>query len=90
VRKEIMESSKIIRKHTGREVKYLAYPFGDTNALVVAMTRQEGYRLAFTVERESAPFFSNDYRVGRAMIYGTFNLKDFRDNLTTFREFGSE
>ena len=90
VRKEIVESAKIIRKHTGRDVKYLAYPYGDTNALVAAMTRQEGYRVAFTVERESAPSFSNDYRVGRAMIYGSFNLEEFRNNLTTFRRFGSE
>lgn len=90
VRKEIVESSKIIRKYTGREVKYLAYPYGDTNALVEAMTRQEGYRLAFTVERESVPFFSNDYRVSRAMIHGSFNLKDFVNNFTRFRKFGSE
>jgi len=90
VRREIVESSRIIRKHTGREVKYLAYPYGDTNALVVAMVRQEGYRLAFTVERESAPFFSNDFRVSREMIYGSFGLKDFGSNLTTFREYGAE
>lgn len=90
VRKEIVESSKILRKHIGREVKYLAYPYGDTNALVAAMTRREGFRLAFTVERESAPFFSNDYRVSREMIYGSFTLKDFENNLTTFRKFGSE
>ena len=90
VRKEIVESSRIIRKHTGREVKYLAYPYGDTNHLVVAMTQQEGYRLAFTVERESAPFFSNNFRVGREMIFGSFSLKDFENNLTTFRKFGSE
>lgn len=90
VRKEIVESSRIIRNHTGREVKYLAYPYGDTNALVGAMTRQEGYRLAFTVDRESAPFFSNDFQVGRAMIYGSFTLEDFGNNLTTFRKFGSE
>ncbi|GAB4229374.1 MAG: hypothetical protein OHK0028_03460 [Deltaproteobacteria bacterium] len=90
VRKELEESAKIIRKHTGREVKYLAYPYGDTNALVSAMTRRVGYRLAFTVERESAPFFSNDYRVHRAMIYGNFGLKEFENNLTTFREFPPE
>ena len=90
VRKEIVESSRILRKHTGREVKYLAYPYGDTNAFVVAMLRREGYRLAFTVERESSPFFSNDFRVSREMIYGSFNLEDFRNNLTTFREFGKE
>ena len=90
VRKEIVESARIILKHTGREVKYLAYPYGDTNSLVAAMTRREGYRLAFTVERESVPFFSNDYRVSREMIYGTFTLKDFENNLTTFHKFGSE
>lgn len=90
VRKEIVESAKIIQKHTGREVKYLAYPYGDANALVAAVVRQEGYRLGFTVERESAPFFSNDYRVSREMIYGTFTLRDFGNNLTTFRKFGSE
>jgi len=90
VRKEIAESSRILRKHTGREVKYLAYPYGDTNALVVAMALREGYRLAFTVERESAPFFTNDFRVSREMIYGTFGLKEFGSNLMTFREFGTE
>ena len=90
IRKEIVESSKIIRSHTGRGVKYLAYPYGDTNALAVAVARQEGYRLAFTVDRESVPFFSNDYRVSRSMVYGTFGLKDFVSNLTTFRKYGSE
>lgn len=90
VRTELEESSRIIRKHTGREVKYLAYPYGDTNALVEAMTRREGYRLAFTVERESAPFFSDDYRIGREMIYGSFTLTDFANNLATFRKFPPE
>lgn len=90
VRREIVESSKIIRKHTGKEVKYLAYPYGDSNALVAAITFREGYRLAFTVERESVPSFSNDYRVSRSMIFGTFTLKDFENNLTTFRKFGPE
>jgi peptidoglycan/xylan/chitin deacetylase (PgdA/CDA1 family) len=90
VRKEIVESSKILQKHTGKEVKYLAYPYGDTNALVAAVTRQEGVRLAFTVERESVPSFSNDYRVSREMIYGSFTLKDFGNNLTTFRKYNPE
>lgn len=90
VRKEIVESAKIIRKHTGREVKYLAYPYGDTNALVSETTRKEGYKLAFTVERTSAPFFANDYHVSRSMIFGSFSLKEFENNLATFRKFGSE
>lgn len=87
VRREITESSRIIRSRVGRDVKYLAYPYGDTNELVAAITRTEGYRLAFTVERESAPFFSNDFRVSRAMIYGSYGLKEFEANLAAFRKF---
>jgi len=90
VRKELVESARVIRRHTGREVKYLAYPYGEANALVEAMARKEGYLLAFTVERGSVPFFTNDFRVQRAMIYGGFGKKEFENNLTTFRKFEAE
>ena len=31
--------------------------------------------------RAGNPFFADDFRVGRAMIYGNFDLKEFQDNL---------
>jgi hypothetical protein len=45
-----------------------------------------GYRGALTVERGSSPFFTPPYRVNRSMIYGTFNLKEFENNLNTFSD----
>lgn len=81
IKKELTESSRIIKQHTGTDVKYLAYPYGSTNPLVIALLAKLGYRGAFTVERDSNPFFTDPYRVNRSMIYGTFDLDDFKSNL---------
>jgi hypothetical protein len=50
--------------------------------LVVALLVKLGYKGAFTVERESNPFFVDPYRIKRSMIYGNFDLNDFENNLT--------
>ncbi len=82
LKKELVESAEMIRKRLNREVRYLAYPYGDTNPLVIAFLKKAGYRGAFTVERSSNPFFVHPYRIGRSMIYGTFRLKEFENNLS--------
>jgi peptidoglycan/xylan/chitin deacetylase (PgdA/CDA1 family) len=86
IKKELADSTEIIRKRLNKEVKYLAYPFGDTNPLVIALLTKLGYRGAFTVERGSNPFFIHPYRINRSMIYGTFSLKDFENNLAYFSD----
>lgn len=87
VRKELEESARILERQLGRKANYFAYPYGETNPIVVALSREAGYRLAFTVKRGSVPLFAPKYRVGRALIYGTFDLEDFRRNLEHFRPF---
>jgi len=82
VKKELTESAKIVKRRLNKDVRYLAYPYGDTNHLVVALVVKLGYQGAFTVERESNPFFVDPYRIKRSMIYGNFDLKDFENNLT--------
>lgn len=84
VRKELTESAEVIKTRLNREVKYLAYPYGETNPLIVALLEKLGYRGAFTVDRGSNPFFIDNCRIKRSMIYGDFDLKDFERNLTTF------
>jgi peptidoglycan/xylan/chitin deacetylase (PgdA/CDA1 family) len=81
VKGELIESAKIIKKQLNKDVKYLAYPFGDTNGLVIAMLGRLGYRGALTVVRSSNAFFADDFRVSRSMIYGDFDLKRFQSNL---------
>jgi peptidoglycan/xylan/chitin deacetylase (PgdA/CDA1 family) len=81
VRTEMVESAKIIKRQLGTDVKYLAYPFGDTNSLLIAMLGKLGFQGGLTVVRAGNPFFADEFRVGRSMIYGTFDLKTFADNL---------
>ncbi len=82
--KDLTESARIIKQRVNSDVKYLAYPYGETNHLVVALLMKLGYRGAFTVERSANPFFVHPYRVNRSMIYGTFELKKFEENLKTY------
>ncbi|MDI7261761.1 MAG: polysaccharide deacetylase family protein [Thermodesulfobacteriota bacterium] len=86
LKKEVAESAEIIRRQLNKDVKYLAYPYGDANHLVVSLLKKVGYRGAFTVERGSNPFFIDPYRINRSMIFGTFNLKDFENSLVTFSD----
>lgn len=82
IKGELAESAALIKKRLDKEVKYLAYPFGDTNPLVIALLTKLGYQGAFTVQRGSNPFFVHPYRINRSMIYGHFNLQDFQNSLT--------
>ena len=81
---ELIKSRKTLKRKTGKECRYLAYPYGATNHLVAAMARKAGYRAAFTVRRGSNPFFSDNYRIRRSMIFGSYTLKEFKQNLFTF------
>jgi peptidoglycan/xylan/chitin deacetylase (PgdA/CDA1 family) len=84
VENEITASTRIIKEKLNKDVKYLAYPYGDTNNLVVAFLQQKGYRGAFTVKRDANPFFMDHFTLHRSMIYGDFDLHDFKKNLSVY------
>jgi peptidoglycan/xylan/chitin deacetylase (PgdA/CDA1 family) len=84
IEKELSECPQIIKKRLNKDVKYLAYPYGDTNLLVIHLLKKQGYRGAFTVKRGSNPFFLNHYQIQRSMVYGDFSLDQFEKNLTVF------
>jgi peptidoglycan/xylan/chitin deacetylase (PgdA/CDA1 family) len=86
IERELTDSARIIQTHVGKPVKYLAYPYGETNPLAVALLKRLGFKGAFTVQRESNPFFVDNYRIHRAMIYGTFDLNAFEKNLGVFAD----
>jgi peptidoglycan/xylan/chitin deacetylase (PgdA/CDA1 family) len=81
---ELIDSRKTLQKRTGKVCRYLAYPYGATNHLVVAIAEKAGYEAAFTVERGANPFFVTNYRVLRSMVYGEFDLQEFADNLQNY------
>jgi len=84
--KELAVCKGMIKKKLNQEVKYLAYPYGDTNPLIIELAKKLGYRGAFTIKRGSNPFFIHNYRVNRSMVYGDFSLSQFERNLVTFQE----
>jgi peptidoglycan/xylan/chitin deacetylase (PgdA/CDA1 family) len=85
VKKELIESARIIKKNMNIEVKYLAYPYGDTNHIVSALLDKLQYRGGLTVERAGTAALSNRFRINRSMIFGTFDIKDFENNLKVFK-----
>ncbi len=86
IEKEIVASEKLIEKKLNKKCTYLAYPYGDTNNLVIALLKKYGYRGAFTVHRGGNPFFMNNYIVNRSSIYGDYSLRRFQKNLTMFKK----
>ncbi len=81
---EITYSKTVIRQKLNKACNCLAYPYGQTNDLIIAMLKKHGYRAAFTVEREANPFFSDMYRIPRSVIYGEYDIERFKKNLTVF------
>lgn len=88
--KELTVSANLIKNNINnpntviKEVKYLAYPYGETNRLVIALLKKHGYRGAFTVKRGGNPFFYNNYAVSRSMILGDSSLSQFQESLTVY------
>ena len=81
---EIVGSAEIIDRRVGKKVRFFAYPYGEQNSLAAALLEKNGFQAAFTVERKSAPFFSDRYRIGRRMVYGDFDLDAFKRNLQVY------
>ncbi len=83
VEREVGEAVRLIERRIGRRPRFLAYPYGSTDALVVSVLRRRGIEAAFTVERVANPFFVSPFRLGRAMVYGDYDLARFERNLPT-------
>jgi len=84
VETEICVSKQEIKRRLNRECRYLAYPYGKTNSLVISLLQKHGYQAGFTVNRDANPFFGDKYRINRAVIYGTYDMARFKRNLSVF------
>jgi peptidoglycan/xylan/chitin deacetylase (PgdA/CDA1 family) len=82
---EISYPKKVIKKKLNKECECLAYPYGITNNLVIAMLKKHGYRAAFTVDNKSNPFFIDKYKINRSAIYGKYDIEKFKKRLSVFQ-----
>ena len=83
---EISYPKNLFKKKLNIDCKFLAYPYGETNNLVIALLKKHGYRAAFTVDRKPNPFFIDKYRIYRSVIYGSYDMDKFKDNLSVFQK----
>ena len=86
VEMELTYSKELIKKRLNKECNCLAYPYGETNSLVIALLKKHGYRAAFTATRESNPFFVDIFRIHRSEIYGHDDIVKFMEKLSVFEK----
>jgi len=86
IEQELLGSKKIIEKNLLRECKYLAYPGGVTNGMIVTWAKRFGYLGAFTEKRGSNPFYVNKFFINRTIIEKEFGIRGFQSNLLVFRK----
>ena len=82
---EISYPKKLIKEKLNKECNCLAYPYGETNNLIIAILKKHGYRAAFTVDNKSNPFFVDKYKISRSAIYGKYDIKKFKNKLSVFQ-----
>ncbi len=86
IKRELNISKQLFREKLNKECKYLAYPYGRTNKLIIALLKKLNYQGAFTMKRGSNPSFINNYMINRSAIYGEYSLEDFKRNLSIFQQ----
>ncbi|PVV22824.1 MAG: hypothetical protein B6D74_09050 [gamma proteobacterium symbiont of Ctena orbiculata] len=85
VRQEVSLPNEKLVKYLGERPRYYAYPFGDSNDLVIEQLQANGMLLGLTVHRQSNAAFAYPYLLHRTMIFGDRDMQAFKKSLVTFK-----
>ncbi len=83
LRDELVSSKEIIEEETGRDVRFLAYPYGDYNDEVAESTASAGYEAGLTCDFGPVRQGSDPFRMRRVVIRKDTTLDEFRRLLGT-------
>jgi peptidoglycan/xylan/chitin deacetylase (PgdA/CDA1 family) len=83
VRQEISLPNEKLVKYLGERPRYYAYPFGDSNDLVIEALQDNGMILGLTVQRKANAAFTYPYLLHRTMIFGDRSMQAFKKSLVT-------
>ena len=78
LRAELVESRRAIEEHTGKPVRFIAYPYGDYNQRVMRATEAAGYDAGLTCNFGPVAKGSNPYEMKRVVIYQKTTFASFR------------
>ena len=84
---EIRDPGEKIQRTLRNNMHTFAYPFGDTNQLIIGKLKTLDYHLGVTVQPGSNGAFAYPFMLKRTMIFGDFNEDDFARSLETFRKY---
>jgi peptidoglycan/xylan/chitin deacetylase (PgdA/CDA1 family) len=70
ISKQLVQSKEALEWRLGKKVEYLAYPGGEYDQRVIQMTKDTGYRAAFTVNFGRDRVNSTLYTLNRIPIFG--------------------
>ncbi len=85
LQKEIIDAKSIINIRLGIQCKYISYPYGKTDNLVIAVLQKLGISAGLTLDKGSNAAFSDNYRIKRSMIFSNYKIEDFKENLIVFK-----
>ncbi len=97
LKQELLIPKKIIEKHTGKKVEYIAYPYGQFNKTYIQAAIKYGYKGGLTVfgatlekgikvKQMANPVFVDPFEIRRVQILAGRGLKKFANKLITFRQ----
>jgi peptidoglycan/xylan/chitin deacetylase (PgdA/CDA1 family) len=89
VEKELFGSKQMIDRKLGQDTWLLAYPYGNHDPKVVALSKQAGYKLAMSVKRGGNPFFGNALTLKRDQILDR-DIPTFAKRIKTFTSLSLE
>lgn len=87
VRQEISVPNDRLTRYLGERPRFYAYPFGDSNDLVIEELQANGMQLGLTVQRQPNAAFTYPYLLHRTMIFGDRDMQAFKKSLVTFKAF---
>jgi peptidoglycan/xylan/chitin deacetylase (PgdA/CDA1 family) len=78
LRRELVESRRILEKKTGQKVQFLAYPYGDYDTRVAKTAAATGYSAALTCDFGRVVKGSDPLRMKRVVIDKKMSFASFR------------
>jgi len=76
--RELAGSRQEIEKHTGKPVRFLAYPYGDYNPAVMESAAHDGYDAAVTTSRGPITPEAQPLQLQRYLVHNDTTLEEFK------------
>jgi len=83
IRRELIQSKKMIDNKLQQDTVYFAFPYGEYNHRVLSLCEEAGYKLALSVTRGGNPFFSDPLVLRRDQVLRR-DMESFVNTLNTF------